>query len=71
MQKGQDFWRRLGGLEKTFLILLVVYGIVAAIGKTPLAQSLLALSVVFTGLLSFSDSCGGCSPALSGDYGTG
>lgn len=50
MRKGPDFWRRVGGIEKTFLCLLVVYGIVAAVGKAPLTQSLLGLATVFMGL---------------------
>jgi sigma-B regulation protein RsbU (phosphoserine phosphatase) len=49
MRKGPDFWRRVGGIEKTFLCLLVVYGIVAAIGKAPLTQSLIGLATVFMG----------------------
>src|ERR1044071_2643507 len=52
MRKGLDFWRRLGGIEKTFLVLAAIYAMVAAIGRTPLAQTLLALATVITGLLA-------------------
>jgi sigma-B regulation protein RsbU (phosphoserine phosphatase) len=49
MRKGLDFWRRLGGIEKTFLLLALLYGIVVAIGRAPLTQSLLGLATVFMG----------------------
>src|SRR3982751_128023 len=53
MRKGLDFWRRLCGIEKTFLVSFLLYLTVAAVGRTPLAQSLLALFTVVMGLLSF------------------
>jgi sigma-B regulation protein RsbU (phosphoserine phosphatase) len=52
MQKGLNFWRRLGGLDKTFLLCVLAYAVVAVVGRTPFAQSLLALAAVLTGLLA-------------------
>ncbi len=52
MGKGLDFWRRLGGIEKTFLALALLYGIVVATGRAPLIQSLLAVTATVAGLLS-------------------
>lgn len=49
MRKGLDVWRRLGGIEKTFLVFAVIYTTVALVGRTPLAQSLLALATIFCG----------------------
>lgn len=51
MRKGQNPWRRLGGIEKTFLVFAFLYFAVALIGRTPLAQSLLALGTIIFGLL--------------------
>src|SRR4051812_29725460 len=53
MRKGLEFWRRLSGIAKTFLVLLILYAIVAAIGRTPLAQSLIGLAAVMMALLTF------------------
>ncbi len=53
MRKGLDFWRRRSGIEKTLLVCVALYVIVAAIGRTPLAQSLLALAAIMMGLLAF------------------
>jgi sigma-B regulation protein RsbU (phosphoserine phosphatase) len=53
MRKGLDFWRRLSGIQKTFSVCLVLYAIVAAIGRSPLAQSLLGLAATMMGLLTF------------------
>jgi phosphoserine phosphatase RsbU/P len=50
MRKGPGFWRRLGGIEKTFLALLILYAAVAVSGRAPLGQSLLGLAAVFMGL---------------------
>src|SRR4051812_9664395 len=52
MQKGLDFWRRLGGIEKTFLACIFLYLAVAAYGRAPLAQSLIALAAILFGLLT-------------------
>lgn len=52
MQKGLELWRRLGGIDKTFFAFLLLYAIVAVVGKAPLAQSLLGLAAVFFGLLA-------------------
>jgi len=49
MRKGLELWRRLGGIEKTFFVLTLIYVIVALVGRTPLAQSLLALATIFFG----------------------
>jgi len=49
MRKGWELWRRLGGIDKTFLIFFLIYLIVALIGRTPLAQFLLALTTIFFG----------------------
>jgi phosphoserine phosphatase RsbU/P len=49
MRKGLELWRRLGGIEKTFLVFTLIYVIVALIGRAPLAQSLLALATIFIG----------------------
>lgn len=51
MGKGLEFWRRLGGIEKTFLVFAFLYLVVAAVGRTPLAQSFLALATILLGLL--------------------
>src|SRR3954452_21489956 len=53
MRKGLDFWRRLSGIEKTFCVSLILYAIVAALGRWPLAQSLLGLLAMVMGLLTF------------------
>jgi sigma-B regulation protein RsbU (phosphoserine phosphatase) len=52
MQKGLAFWRRLSGIDKTFLFFAIVYAGVAVQGKAPLAQALLMLAALFFGLLS-------------------
>src|SRR3954451_5197713 len=53
MRKGLNFWRRLSGIEKTFYVSLLLYAIVAALGRSPLAQSLLGLFATMMGLLTF------------------
>src|SRR3954452_14448649 len=52
MRKGLVFWRRLSGIDKTFFILLIVYGTLWATGVAPLGRSLVGLAVVFAGLLA-------------------
>src|ERR1700760_4810922 len=52
MRKGLDLWRRLGAIEKTFLVFALLYAIVAGIGRAPLAQSLLGVAAVCMGLLT-------------------
>jgi len=49
MRKGLEVWRRLGGIEKTFLVLTAIYIVVALVGRTPLAQSLLAFTTILVG----------------------
>src|SRR5579883_1772116 len=52
MQKGSDFWRQLGGIEKAFLIAIGVYFILLVSGILPTWQSLFALAAIILGLLS-------------------
>lgn len=52
MRKGLTFWRRLRGFDKTFLVLLALYAILAASGLSPLWQSIVALAVVLVGLVA-------------------
>jgi phosphoserine phosphatase RsbU/P len=52
MRKGWNLWRRLGGIDKTFLVLAALYLVVALIGRTPFLQLVLALATVFTGIVA-------------------
>ena len=52
MRKGLDFWRRLGGIDKTFFVLLIIYATLWATGVAPLGQALVGLAVVFAGLIA-------------------
>jgi phosphoserine phosphatase RsbU/P len=51
MRKGLELWRRLGGIEKTFLVFALIYLVTTLIGRTPLMQAILALTVVVLGLI--------------------
>src|SRR5579871_3519011 len=52
MQKGYGvYWRRIGGIEKAFLILAVIYAILYLTRVSSLAQSLAVLAVFITGLM--------------------
>src|SRR5215217_7363730 len=52
MRKGLAFWRRLGGIDKTFFVLLVLYAVLWATRVAPLWQSIVGLAVVLVGLLA-------------------
>ena len=52
MQKGYAvYWRRIGGIEKAFLILLLIYAILYFTRVSSLAQSFALLAAFVTGLL--------------------
>src|ERR1039457_150006 len=53
MRKGYGvYWRRIGGIEKAFLLFLVIYGILYFTGISSLAQSITVLALFITGLLA-------------------
>jgi sigma-B regulation protein RsbU (phosphoserine phosphatase) len=52
MRKGLSSWRRLSGIDKTFLFFVVLYAALAVTGKSPLSQSLAALAAFLFGLLA-------------------
>jgi len=53
MEKGYGvYWRRLGGIEKAFLISVLIYAILYATRLSSAAQSLAALAVFCTGILT-------------------
>jgi sigma-B regulation protein RsbU (phosphoserine phosphatase) len=52
MQKGPDLWRRLGGIGKALLCSAILYGILALIGRFPLAQSIAGLLTLVLALLT-------------------
>jgi sigma-B regulation protein RsbU (phosphoserine phosphatase) len=52
MQKGYGaYWRRLGRIEQTFLILIVVYAVLFFSHVAPTLQSVIGLAAFFIGLL--------------------
>ena len=53
MQKGYGgYWRRLGGIERAFLVLVVVYLVLLVTRVSSVGQALVALALFVTGLLS-------------------
>ncbi|PWU11586.1 MAG: hypothetical protein C5B51_02390 [Terriglobia bacterium] len=54
MQKGpREYWRALGGIEKTFLVLVGVYALLYFSGAAPGLAAVVALAAFFFGILSF------------------
>jgi sigma-B regulation protein RsbU (phosphoserine phosphatase) len=53
MRKGYGvYWRRIGGIEKAFLIFVVIYGFLYFTRLSSLAQSTAVLAIFISGLLS-------------------
>src|SRR5436305_14528101 len=52
MRKGRDFWRQLGAIEKTFLVLIVCYALAAADGRIPTVQAGIGIAAVLMGPLT-------------------
>ena len=53
MRKGYGvYWRRIGGIEKAFLLFVVIYGILYFTRISSLAQSITVLALFITGLLA-------------------
>src|ERR1700680_5131697 len=52
MQKGPaDYWRRLGRIERAFLILVVLYGVLFWSAVSPIWQSIIGIVAFLTGVM--------------------
>jgi hypothetical protein len=52
MRKGGQFWRRLGRIEKAFLLCAPIFLILYLTGVSPTAESLFGLAGIVLGLVA-------------------